>query len=177
MTTERITRTGIFLVAMVAVITAFTFTPESTGEMASSAYHTYATPLIDSSPSSFDDCGFCNQEPCVPGEHKLSYSQENLDRRHGETLHPCEEGWCSQAHAQSEACLDNPTFVGLSDDQKRQLWDAAVDGVTHLTSLMGDYGNAVSYNAGRRALQVQGCDGAIILSIPLTLAQTRQFTE
>lgn len=102
-----------------------------------------------------------------------------VDRSYGEPTHLCwhevySDGTCPQKHPQGgDVCDDekDPKMV-LSDVEKHMLWDTGVMGTpSALADLVERFGEVVAYNPSRTALQVRGCQGHIIMSIPLSPAQ------
>jgi hypothetical protein len=138
----------------------------------------YVSPLMDLPLLSDDDCGACIQEGCDPEEHKLMSMPNGdgeHDRRFGEMDHGCEEGWCGDAH---DGVCEGGSFATLNAERKTQLWRAVLsESESNLPLLLANLGEAVSFNATRGAIQVQGCNGDIVLSIPVTAAQAEQFVS
>jgi hypothetical protein len=136
----------------------------------------YTSPLFDLPAAAFqdDDCAFCRQ--CAAGWHALESGDWEPDRRHGEPDHDCDPGWCSVAHPESPSCTGG--IAGLDDEAKDQLWTLITNGEAEgLSSAFAAFGELIEYNAVRQAVQARGCDGNIVLSIPLTAAQVRRLTE
>lgn len=121
------------------------------------------------------DCGRCAQSGCWSGRHRLSVGAvTNPDRAYGEGDHGCQNGWCSEAHPESASCTTGGGTTALSDADKQRIWDSAIGKTpSSLANIVEAFGeDAVAYNSSRNAIQVSGCDGSVIMSIPVSGAQS-----
>ena len=128
----------------------------------------YSRPL-----SNVSDCGKCVAGGCRYGKHKFTYlTTTQPDRSYEEGEHGCEIGVCSIMHPESTLCTTQT--MALSDVEKQMIWDSATgDSSSSLADLLEAFGEeVVAYNGSRNAIQVRGCEGFIIMSIPLSNAQT-----
>jgi hypothetical protein len=132
-------------------------------------------------PPAFSDCGWCKN--CVdPDRHSLANG--NYDRRFGELNHPCGSAWgagtCSERHGESSHCTgdDDPGpgpppgqsggFKALDRADQEHLWTlVTVAALEDLQPLLDQFDGAIQLNGDREAIQAFGCNGEIILNIPL----------
>lgn len=131
----------------------------------------YLEPVFSWPPGSFYDCGTCSQEDCESEEHSFRYNalDDNVDRSYDESTHDCEEGWCADAHPEGTSC---DSGMALLDVDKQMIWETTMTGTpSSLAATVDRFGEVVAYNASRNALQVHGCQGSIIMSIPLSKTQ------
>ena len=119
-------------------------------------------------------CGDCFQICSGRREH-VFFQGEGPDRSFGEDQATCQTGWCSRAHRES------PGVCGSGDagDVNGRVWNllASLEATEDLREALDEFGDTVRYNATRQAVQVQGCDGSTILSIPLTAEQVEVLSE
>jgi len=131
----------------------------------------YLEPVFSWPPGSFYDCGTCSQEDCESEEHSFRYNalDDNVDRSYDEPTHDCEEGWCIDAHPEGTSC---DSGMALLDVEKQMIWETTITGTpSSLAATVDRFGELVAYNASRNAVQVRGCQGSIIMSIPLSKTQ------
>ncbi len=131
----------------------------------------YLEPVFSWPPGSFYDCGTCSQEDCESEEHSFYYSalDEDVDRSYDESTHDCEEGWCVDAHPEGTSC---DSGMALLDVDRQMIWETTMTGTpSSLAATLDRFDEVVAYNASRNALQVRGCQGSIIMSIPLSKTQ------
>ena len=141
----------------------------------------YLEPLFSWPPGSFVDCGECAHFPCGMSSHWFLNGpyDESVDRSYGEQTHGCEPtGDCPTRHPQGTACdqtrdPDNPR-TALSDSDKQMIWETGTAGIpSSLTELVETFGaEVVAYNPARDALQVRGCQGAIIMRAPRLISES-----
>lgn len=118
------------------------------------------------------ECQDCSQGGCTSGYHKLiGITPPMGDDTQGEDPHTCAFGFCSAAHPPCDGGL-----ATLDAEDRSDLWNAIViEQVADVASLMNSLGESVQYNAVRQAVQVTGCDGNIVLSVPLTETQASEL--
>lgn len=170
MKTKRVTL-GMILGATVLAATAFT-------NVDAGPSTSYTAPVVDLPVKSWrSTCGFCYN--CPAGNHQFAYFMGlGDDEAHGESTHGCRdeewsEGWCPQAHGNCQS-----GFASLTDQEMDRLWAMVTKGTTpDLGAALAEFGEAVSYNATRGAVQVQGCDGMIIVNLPVSAAQVDRLSE
>ena len=123
----------------------------------------YSRPL-----GNMSGCGTCSQGGCWSGYHSFMTGDDGSDRAYGENSHDCKFGWCGDAHPQ----CDN-LAMALDDVEKQRIWETATTGGPSSVAdlLVSLDQEVVAYNGSRNACQVRGCEGAIIMSMPLSSAQ------
>jgi hypothetical protein len=129
-------------------------------------------------------CGECKQN-CPEGQHRFDPNTEyKEDRSMGETGHGCQSGFCKgddPHHPDSELCGGSTLFDAeefLSPDERARLWDALSGGSPdELRAVVADVGAATQFNQDRAAVQVLGCDGGVVLSLPLSSPQRMAFSD
>jgi hypothetical protein len=122
----------------------------------------------------FQDCGTCEQN-CTSNHHEF-YPGGGPDRAYNENEHGCADGWCSVAHPSFELCYEAAPVA--FEQLNERVWSAAVvDGdMAELQSIFDEFGENAILNGARRALQVKGCSGRIILSVPVSAEQIAELT-
>jgi hypothetical protein len=131
----------------------------------------YVAPILELPLGRFQDCGYCGEGGCGFGYHWFVY-EDGDGRDLGSESHNCSANYCSFVHPPHPNCdaeeQEQLEFVLLVE----QAWRKGTDGApSELTGLLAQFGERISYNPERRALQVLGCTGAVALSVPLTEAQ------
>jgi len=108
-----------------------------------------------------EDCGTCRQlGECLAGQHKFD-AGDGPDRAYSEGTHGCGPDYCSVAHPESGTCI-------IEGPELARVWQVGVDGTSEdVNAVIAALDGKVRYNAARRSLQVEGCDGGIVLSVPL----------
>lgn len=124
-----------------------------------------------------EECGECGQGGCDSGFHYFLkwVIPQGSDRAYGEVTHDCDWGFCSVAHPPT---CESDTFALADPINRDRLWNAAAAGSPdELLKVAEEVGAAISYNTDRQALQVAGCQGTVVLSLPLSVAQARSFSQ
>lgn len=118
--------------------------------------------------------GLCIQAACPAGQHvflvDLPPGRKKLDKLDHGAHEECESGYCAVTHSQ---CDPDDLAMTLSDVEMVMIWETATTGgPAALADLRGWTGKeVVTYNISRKAIQVRGCDGSMIMSIPLPGSQ------
>ncbi|MEK9501475.1 hypothetical protein [Gaopeijia maritima] len=122
------------------------------------------------------DCERCLQPgECEVAEHVFLAVPEELevDQANGESQHNyCKEGWCSEEHS-SEGCEggEPDSEASLSIDTRIELWERYAAGDLQAVARMVSEAEGVVLNEERMSVQGFGCNGAIVLNLPLSAAQ------
>ena len=173
---------SIMIVAMLAIVGSLAFAEHGADAVVGASEHevlsyagldmpVYLAPVFSWPAGFFYDCGTCSQEDCEPGEHSFYYNalDDDVDRSYDEATHDCEEGWCKDAHPEGRSC---DSGMALLDVDKQMIWEKTTRGTpSSLAAAVERFSAVVAYNASRNALQVSGCQGSVIMSIPLSSAQ------
>lgn len=124
-----------------------------------------ADPLLDL-PFSTPGCSYYCRA-CGEGMHDIVVAvNSNAASYH---LENCNEGSCP-LHG---CAVDNLPVTAMSE-----LWFAARDGDdARLRELLREHRRVAYFNVARQAVQVRGCDGGVLASIPLSETQAAMLTE
>ncbi|MEK9501474.1 hypothetical protein [Gaopeijia maritima] len=137
---------------------------------AMSEFEFRAGPLAyGTSPASFVNCEYCFDGAtfCESDEHLLGHVDgQGPNRTYGEEEHGCEEGTCSQAHP-TELCDSGPDDASLPIIDREKVWGLYVEGDLRALRSWVDSSDGVVLNVERGALQVLGCNGIVVLNLPL----------
>lgn len=137
------------------------------------------SPMLSIAPTSLEDCGFCFQSGCYAGRHTFSPWEGGADESNGEShVTSCRSGWCSSAHPFQEDCLAEEEDDLLADSDRLALWSVVEGGAPEdLARFAARFPDGLRYNSQRQAVQVLGCSGVIVLSLPLSRQQADAFLE
>jgi len=113
----------------------------------------------------------CRGCDVCPGGHQL-YSSGSRSNGSGGSDHVDEcwsTGACDDWHPLDPNCGG---FASLDTEARAALWLAATsDDAGLIRRALAEYPDALKLNSARAALQVYGCDGDIVASIPLSSAR------
>ena len=150
------------LAGVVIVLGGLLFTTNSEGARNGSAQEASLASVLARPLLVCRGCDVC------PGGHQLyaSGSRSNGDDGADHVDECWSTGSCEDWHPISSLCGG---FASLDTEARAALWLAATsDDAESIRRVLADYPDALKLNSARAALQVYGCDGDIVASIPLS---------
>jgi hypothetical protein len=163
--------TSVSILALVAMVIGLTASPSD------------ARPATITLPFAAENlcvsCDVCDVENFLSADFHETWKTPNSTRSPGLTgVHFCDFATCEQ-HGHEiwgpEQCDDNPEPL-LSAEAMGALWDEARDAEgAELRRLVARSGRRVSLNSERGAVQVVGCNGRVLASLPLSRRQVESL--